>query len=244
MRPWPAPRMPWLLHQWWEDLLFAHWPVSLHELRPRVPPALPIDTFDGSAWLGIVPFTMRSIRPRLMPAIPKLSSFLEVNVRTYVTVDGKPGVYFLSLDANNPRAVSAARSAGHLAYFNAEMYAQRDGATVHYASHRTHHGARSADLIVSYRPSGPGDEPPAGSLTEWLTARYCLYAADRRGRITRIEVDHRPWRLHPATAEIAVNTMACAHRIALPDRAPLLHYARRMDVRTWWPEPVRHVSVG
>jgi len=237
-RPWPPPRAPWVMAQTWHDLLFAHWPVPVELLRPRVPPALPIDTYQGQAWLGIVPFRMSSVHLRLLPALPRLSAFPEINVRTYATLDGKPGVFFLSLDAANPVAVAAARIAAHLPYFNADMHLQPDGDTIHYASHRTHQGAQPADLIVSYQPTEPAAEAEPGSLADWLTARYCLYAADRRGRLFRVEIDHQPWPLQPAEADFAVNTMADAHRIPLPDGPPLLHFSRCLDVRVWWPQPL------
>jgi uncharacterized protein YqjF (DUF2071 family) len=221
--------------QRWHDLLFAHWPVPVAQVRPRVPGALSIDTYDGEAWVGVVPFRMTNVRPRFTPPLPWLSAFAELNVRTYVTRDGRPGVYFFSLDAANPLAVAAARIWAHLAYFTADMSVQRDGAWVHYASRRTHPGAPPAELIASYRAIGPAAAPERGSLADWLTGRYALYSADRRGRLYRVEIDHAPWPLQPAEAEIQVNTMAAAQGIALPDRPPLLHFARRQDVRVWWP---------
>jgi uncharacterized protein YqjF (DUF2071 family) len=224
--------------QRWHDLLFAHWSVPVSEVRPRVPPTLPIDTYEGEAWVGVVPFRMSNVRPRLAPALPWLSAFPELNVRTYVTLDGKPGVYFFSLDAGNPVAVAAARVWAHLAYFTADMAVQQDGDWVQYDSRRTHRGARPAELIASYRPVGPAAPPEIGSLADWLTARYALYSADRRGRLYRLEIDHAPWPLQPAEATMQANTMAAAAGIHLPDRPPLLHFARRLDIRAWWPERV------
>lgn len=234
---------PWILFQRWEDVLFMHWPVPVAALRPRVPPNLSIDTFEGQAWLGIVPFRMSGVRPRFLPAIPRLSAFPELNVRTYVSMAGRPGVFFLSLDAGNPVAVAVARIWAHLAYYQADMYVQREGETVHYASHRTDRRGAPAGLIASYRPIGAPALPEPGSLADWLTSRYRLYAAGRRGDIVRVEVDHPPWPLAPAEAQTSVNTMAAAHGITLPDQPPLLHFARRMDVRTWWPERAGKRSV-
>ena len=222
--------------QTWHDLLFAHWRVPVAMLRPRVPPTLPIDTYDGEAWVGVIPFWMSGVRPRFLPPLPWLSTFPELNVRTYVTLDGKPGVYFVSLDAGNPVAVAAARIAAHLAYFNAEMSVVHQGETIHYRSRRTHNGAPPAELLASYRPTGAPAHPALGSLADWLTSRYCLYAADRRGDLYRLEIDHAPWPLQSADADLQVNTMADAAGIALPDEAPLLHYARRMTMRAWWPQ--------
>src|SRR5215470_11526964 len=153
-RPWPLPTSPWIMAQSWHDLLFAHWPVDPAVLRSRIPAKLTIDTFDGSAWLGIVPFRMSGVRLRATPALPWLSAFPELNVRTYVTAEGKPGVFFFSLDAANPVAVAAARRFFHLPYFRARMSCRPDGDGIRYASQRTHRGAPSAELRGRYRPLG------------------------------------------------------------------------------------------
>src|SRR5258708_29962479 len=116
-RPWPMPSAPWVMTQTWRDLLFAHWPIDEALLRARVPPTLAIDRFDGRAWVGVVPFEMTNVAPRLPGGRPRLPAFPELNVRTYVTVGGRPGVYFFSLDATNPIAVCAARAAFRLPYF-------------------------------------------------------------------------------------------------------------------------------
>ena len=120
-RPWPTPRQPWILGMRWHDLLFMHWPVKSEALRPYIPPALAIESFDGTAWIGVVPFRMSAVVPRLIPPVPYLSAFPELNVRTYVSAEGKPGVWFFSLDAGNPIAVEAARDTFHLNYYNARM---------------------------------------------------------------------------------------------------------------------------
>ena len=120
-RPWPLPTGPWIMSQSWHDLLFAHWPIDASHLRPLIPAALEIDKFQGEAWIGVVPFRMSGVRLRATPALPTLSAFPELNVRTYVTHGGKPGVWFFSLDAANAIAVSVARAWFHLPYFNARM---------------------------------------------------------------------------------------------------------------------------
>src|SRR6266404_10006502 len=118
-RPWPMPAGPWAMAQSWHDLLFAHWQVDAAALRPLLPPQLQIDTFGGSAWLAVVPFRMTGVRLPGTPALPWLSAFPELNVRTYVTCDGEPGVWFFSLDAGNALAVAIARAWFHLPYFRA-----------------------------------------------------------------------------------------------------------------------------
>lgn len=229
-RPWPLPRRPWALAMQWLDLLFMHWPVPAAALRPHVPPALTLDRFDGAAWLGVVPFRMAGIRPHGLPAVPGLSAFPELNVRTYVVHDGKPGVWFFSLDAAQRLAVRLARWTYHLPYFDAAMRVDARGDAVHYASRRTHRGSPPVAFHARYRPTGPAAEPD--DLGAFLTERYALYAGDGR-RLWRGDVHHRRWPLQPAEAEVPTNTMTHALGIDLPDRPPLLHFARRLDVVAW-----------
>ena len=144
------------MFQTWHDLLFAHWPIPLEALRPLVPHQLPLDTFDGKCWLGIAPFHMSGVRARGVPPLPGLSRFPEVNVRTYCTLDGKPGVFFFSLDAANRPAVWAARSFYHLPYFFARMEAQVAGDDVSYFSRRLN---GEAELQARYRPIAPWRTP-------------------------------------------------------------------------------------
>jgi uncharacterized protein YqjF (DUF2071 family) len=222
--------------QSWHDLLLAHWPVNARKLRARIPDQLEIDTFDGQAWLAIVPFRMTDVRLRGTLSVPWLSRFPELNVRTYVPRGGKPGVWFFSLDAGNSLAVAIARSWFHLPYFRARMScAEREG-WIHYQSERTHRGAPAGFLKGRYRSVGDVFFPQVGTLEYFLTERYCLYAVDGRGQIIRGEIHHLAWPLQVAEAEFAGNTMAEAAGIALPARKPLLHFAKRQDVGVWWPE--------
>jgi uncharacterized protein YqjF (DUF2071 family) len=219
--------------QKWHDLLFMHWRVPEGALCHLIPSSLQIDTFDDSAWVGVVPFRMSGIRARGMPPIPGTTAFPELNVRTYVTREGKPGVWFFSLDATNALAVAAARHFFYLPYFRAQMaLAIRDDGTIDYRSRRTHRGAPPADLRVAYKPTGTTFAAQSGSLDYFLTERYCLYAA-RGSEIYRCDIDHAPWPLQPAEAHIKINTMAAASAIPLPNEKPLLHFARFQDVRIW-----------
>ena len=129
-RPWPLPGGQWFMTQSWHDLLFAHWPVDARVLQERLPAGLLLDTFDGQAWIGIVPFRMTNVAPRGVPPVPFVSEFLELNVRTYVTLQGKPGVFFFSLDAGRLLAVLGARAMFRLPYFAASMRVTRSGDTV------------------------------------------------------------------------------------------------------------------
>lgn len=234
----PRPHGAWIMAQVWDDLLFAHWPLPSDVIRPLVPPPLELDTFDGRAWLGVVPFGMHGVRLRGTPALPWLSRFLELNVRTYVTLGGVPGVYFFSLDAANPVAVAVARRWYRLPYYRAAMRWQRAEGEVGYESRRTHRGAPSAQLRARYRAVGPPFRAASGSFDEWPTERYCLYTV-ARGRVYRGDIWHPPWPLQRAEAEIAVNTMADPLAIRLPEVAPVLHFAQRQAVKIW---PLRRVT--
>ena len=238
-RPWPLPSAPWAMAMQWHDLLFMHWPIPVAALRPHIPLALDLDTFEGEAWLGVVPFVMQGVRPRFVPAVPGVSAFAELNVRTYVSVDGKPGVWFFSLDAASRLAVRAARTFFHLPYFDAQMTTAREGDTILYASERTHRGAPGAAFRARYRPTGEPYFTTPGTLEHWLTERYALYAADRRGHIFRGDIHHAPWPLQPAEAEVEVNTMTAQIGLTLPDVPPLLHFTRRLDVVAWLLTAVR-----
>jgi uncharacterized protein YqjF (DUF2071 family) len=227
------------MRQEWLDLLFAHWPLAPEAIAPLVPAPLQLDTFEGRAWVGVVPFRMRDVRSRLLPALPWLSAFPELNVRTYVRFGGKSGVYFFSLDAGNILAALGGRLAYRLPYFHARMSAQSTDGIVVYESRRLRPARRPATFVARYRPSGPAACAMPGSLADWLTARLCLFTVDRAGRCYRADIEHAPWPLQPAEAEIAVNTMALPAGIALPGTQPLLHFSLYQDVRVW---PIRRVA--
>ena len=231
-RPWPLPRGPWVMGQTWEDLVFLHWRVSADALRRVVPPQLPIDTFDGHAWLGITPFVLRGLRLRGTPPLPLVSTFPELNVRTYATLDRKPGIYFLSLDAASPLAVAGARLLYRLPYHRATIEARRVGGRVQYR--RTRQAGRSApaELEAEYGPMGPVFHARAGSLEHWLTERYCLYTLDERLEPRRADIHHPPWPLQDAQVELRRNSMALSVGIELRG-GPLAHFARRQDVVIW-----------
>jgi uncharacterized protein len=234
-RPWPMRDVPWVMTQTWHQLLFAHWPVDARALGELVPPGLPLDLYDGQAWLGIVPFRMTNVAPRGVPNIPFVSAFPELNVRTYVTVDGKPGVYFFSLDAASAVAVAAARTLLGLPYFEAQMTVEVVDGDVRYHSVRKTRAGGGAEFKARYRPHGPVQVPVNGSLEYFLTERYCLYRLDDSFHVQRLEIHHPPWPLQVATATVECNTMADAAGIRLPSMAPLLHYADRQDMVAWAP---------
>ncbi len=225
------PQGRWTWRQSWCDLLFAHWPIPAGELRPLVPPSLEIQQFDGTSWVGVVPFRMQGVMRRPLPDLPYFSAFPEINLRLYVEAEGKPGVWFLSLDAANRVAVIAARRLYHLPYFHASMHVARRGDELAYASRRR--GPDPIGFEARFRPCGAAYESVPGTLEHWLTERYCLYSARADGRMTRVEVHHHPWPLQAAEAEIATNELFEPHGLAISDDPPLLHFSRHLDVAIW-----------
>lgn len=232
-RPWPLPTTRWAMSMRWHDLLFMHWPVRPQVIRPLIPAALDIDTFDGWAWIGVVPFRMTGVCPRYVPELRCTSAFPEINVRTYVKTLGRSGVWFFSLDAMNRLAVRVARSWYGLPYYDARIQAEQKGEVLHYHSARVHHRAAKAEFVGRYRPTGEASQAAPDTLAHWLTERYCLYAADRRGRVSYGDIHHAPWPLQPAEVEMRVNTMVAPLGISLPSTEPVLHFARHLEVVAW-----------
>ncbi|HET9931466.1 MAG TPA: DUF2071 domain-containing protein [Polyangiaceae bacterium] len=224
-RPWPLPTTKWSWRQTWCDLLFAHWPVPVSVLRPLVPPDLEIQEFDGTSWVGVVPFRMEGVMRRPLPNMPWVSAFPELNVRLYVERDGKPGVWFLSLDATNPLAVWAARRFFFLPYYRAAMSVRVEQEFIHYGSKRA-----GAEFLGSYRPTSETYLSEPGTLEHFLTERYCLYALSPNGALVRNEVHHVPWPLQRAELRLQTNTMLDFHGIAVSGPPPHLHFARRLEV--------------
>jgi uncharacterized protein YqjF (DUF2071 family) len=237
-RPYPVPAGPWALFMRWHDLLFMHWPVPESLLRPWIPSDLDLDTFDGSAWLGITPFRMSGARPRFLPSVPPLSNFPELNVRTYVTAEGKPGIWFFSLDAHNPVAVRLARATFSLPYFDAQMSCRPHEGEVRYKSVRTHRGALPARFAGRYRPVGAPFNSRPETLESFLTERYCLYSASGRGKVYRGDIHHHPWPLQRAEAEVESLVMTEQIGVVLPETEPLLHFSRRLETLAWPPRRI------
>ena len=229
-RPWPIPSHPWTWRQSWQELLFAHWAVPTWKLRSLVPDSLAIQEFDGTSWVGVVPFRMTGVMRRPFPDLPGVSAFPELNLRLYVERDGKPGVWFLSLDAANRLAVWAARRFFHLPYYLAQMKHESQGGYIQFASCRN----QNCDVSVraEYRPQSEVYEAKAGTLEHFLTERYCLYAQSPEGTLFRGHVHHVPWPLQKAAGTIEASELVTPFGITLRGD-PLLHYSEGVDVVVW-----------
>lgn len=222
-------------HQRWSNLLFAHWEAVPAEVQATLPPGLFCDTYEGKAYVGIVPFFMERIRPALLPPLPWLSWFLELNVRTYVYDEkGRPGVWFYSLDCNQPIAVKIARRLFHLPYFNARMTARRIGGVIDYYCQR--HGSREA----RYRWATDGDTRLAipGSLEFFLLERYALFTAKANGGIYTGRVYHEPYRYLATKAEVISTEPASRAGFAFKNDPCSLLTVKSVDVEIFKLEKV------
>jgi len=236
-----------LMHQSWGKLLFMHWRIDAECLRVLLPKQLEIDTFDGSAWIAIAPFTMWGIRtlPGLLPPIPGVSTMHELNVRTYVHFDRVPGVCFFSLDCNSAAAVLGARTFYFLPYYNADIKLKQEGLTIDYSLVRTDErpqasgAGRLCHVAAEFRAVWTiGERIPVsqpGSLEFFLTERYCLYS-QRGGAVYRARIHHAPWPLQKASLSLLNSTMIESLGLATPRDSPLLHYAEELKVDIW---PIR-----
>jgi uncharacterized protein YqjF (DUF2071 family) len=223
----------WIMVQHWHDLLFAHRPVPPDSLRPLLPAGLPLDTFEGQAWVGVVAFRLSGIRLRGLPHFPPVASFNEINVRTYVAPRGRPGVYFLSMDADNPLAMAIARPWFRLPYTHARIDMRTRGGTVSFAGRRLQPEMPGAAFAATYGPCSAPYEARPGSVDHWLTERYSYYTPGRTGRLYRCDVHHPRWPLQQAWARIEENTMLESLGIRQPDGSALLHYAKYMRALIW-----------
>jgi uncharacterized protein YqjF (DUF2071 family) len=221
-----------IMHQKWGKLLFMHWRVDTQVLRPLIPAELEIDTFDGSAWIAVTPFTMWDIRafPPFVPPVPGFSSLHELNVRTYVCIDRVPGVWFLSLDCNSAAAVFAARALFFLPYYNAEIKIEEYFKRVDYALTRTEDPPATLQASWTIGETLPYSQPD--SLEFFLTERYCLYS-EHKGELYRARIHHQPWPLQEATLTSLSSSMIESLQLPTPKEDPLLHYAEELSVDIW-----------
>ncbi|MDP0491755.1 MAG: DUF2071 domain-containing protein [Verrucomicrobiota bacterium JB023] len=213
-----------VMRQRWSRLLFLHWEFPKDLLASTLPKGLHLDTYEGRAYLGVVPFFMERVRPVGFPSLPWLSNFLELNLRTYVHDDsGRPGVWFYTLDCNQPLAVEIARKLFHLPYQHASMSAAYDGKTTYYLSSRSRFTRQNNPALLRrngvipakpwktdashssflYRPSGPEKVASPGQFEFFLLERYLLFSVNRRGRLFTGQVHHRPYPYHEAEVDLS-----------------------------------------
>ena len=221
----------------WRSLLFIHWPVPAEALQPLVPEPLEIDTFDGRAWVGLIPFTMPRVRMTRLPVVPTTRRFHECNVRTYVTDRDQPGVYFFSLDATSRLAVWCARRFWHLNYRFSRIDVHQEGDVIHYAVDRA--GDPAARMRCAWRGGSTREQSKPGELAYFLTERYMLYTVNRQGRLLGGRIWHRPWPLRDAELLELDDGLVWAAGITIPDETPVLYHADELHVRAWPLEPVR-----
>lgn len=227
-RPWPLPTGPWVMTQTWERLLFAHWQVEPHLIQSRIPAPLELDTFAGAAWMTMVPFRMNDIRFRLLPKIPGAYTFPQLNVRTYVTYQGKSGVYFFHIEADHRFAAWIARKWAYLPYDFANINWQEQNEHIHFTCQREHQPLFEA----SYKPTSPAEPTKADSLDRWLMERYCFYTT-HHDTLYRGEIHHQPWLVQPAKVDIVHNAIFDLLQLNLAHVNPLFHYAQQLKIWAW-----------
>jgi hypothetical protein len=221
-----------VMHQNWGKLLFMHWRIEEKLLRPFIPQGLEIDTYDGSPWIAITPFTMWDIRalPPFLPPVPGLSAMHELNVRTYVYLDKVPGVWFFSLDCNSAAAAFAARAFYYLPYYKAEIELKENERAIDYALVRT--DDPPAEFQASWKIGERLSETQPGSVEFFLTERYCLYS-EHKDELYTARIHHEPWPLQKAELASFCSTMIESHGLPTPNVEPLLHYAKEISVDIW-----------
>ncbi|WP_185908023.1 YqjF family protein [Psychrobacillus soli] len=222
-------KKPWMMTQEWHHVLFLHWSVSPEEIRKYIPAELELNLYKGKAWIGFVFFQVKENRPRFMPCLPGLQSFLELNVRTYVTYKGKAGAYFFSLDANNPFIVKLATFGKFLPYRNAEINFKKHKKTFSIHSKCEY---ENESLLTTFEPVARPLE--STQLNTWLTERYCLWTKTN-GQLFRVDISHSPWRLQNATGIVYENTMTSFLKGNYKEERPLAHYSRLKKARLYPP---------
>ncbi|WP_177184364.1 YqjF family protein [Psychrobacillus sp. OK032] len=219
----------WIMTQKWHHVLFLHWPISPEEVRKYIPEELELDLYDNQAWIGLVFFQVKGNRPRFIPPLPGLQSYLELNVRTYVTYKGKAGVHFFSLDANHPFIVKLTTFGNFLPYRSAIINLKNHKNKFSIYSKCEH---QNETLLTTFEPIAKHME--STQLNTWLTERYCLWTKTK-GRLFRVDISHSPWRLQNVNGLVCENTMALFLKNKIRMSRPIAHYSRIKRVRFYPP---------
>lgn len=220
---------PWLAKQNWVDLLFIHYPVAVEDLRPHIPEELEIDTYEGQAWVGIVPFLGAGNKARKFGRVLSADDFLELNVRTYVTYKGVKAIYFITMDADSSMIVRTARSVTGLPYYKADMSMKAEKGRIKYESKRTHDGASKDSFSCSYAPASKPFTAKPDTLTHWLTERYALLKT-KNGKVIKGPIHHEPWKLQKADLKIQKNDLLSFLPDQVKETKPLVHYSETKEV--------------
>jgi uncharacterized protein YqjF (DUF2071 family) len=231
-RPWPLPDKKWRWRQQWNDLAFIHWSIDKDWLATQLPNGLELDLYDGNAWIGIVPFSMKGVTLRGFPAPKFLCDFPEINLRTYVTKNEKPGVWFFSLDVPNALAVWAARTFFHLPYYKAQIETSVDKNHIEY-----HFKRNEIEFDGTYTP-GSLINTSSESFEYWSTERYCLYSANSKGELFRAEIHHPQWPLQSASIKIRKNTFLT--NLPIGEMHPSVLFSKSIDVAVYDLEKLPH----
>lgn len=225
-RPWTLPSGQWSYYQEWNSALFLHWKVSLDELVKLIPKGISIDTFNGECWITLVAFTMEKIRPRRLPSVAAISDFQEINVRTYLSKDGKKGVYFLRIEAGKKVSTFVAKLLSGLPYENANIDLQNmSNPYKYFASNNNRNSKFDATFTIGKRIANKTE------LDNWLTERYCLYL-EKNKILYRYETHHKPWVLDTVENLNLISTYKIGN-ILLDKKPDLAHYSNGVKVLAW-----------
>ncbi|MCJ7842651.1 DUF2071 domain-containing protein [Lederbergia sp. NSJ-179] len=229
-RPFPLPESRWLMTQTWNHLLFCHWPIDEKVIQPLIPPEFELDKFAGKAWLGVIPFQVTDMRIRGLPKPPYLHTYLELNIRTYVTYKGTPGIYFLALDADKWSAVWGGKIGALLPYRKANMEMQERKNRIHFQSKPLDPSQKERTLSIQYQPISESYSPTTDSLEYWLFERYCFFILFKN-RVFRGDIHHNHWKVSQAVAKIDQPFFFTLFQNR--HDAPLFHYTRKKQAFMW-----------
>jgi hypothetical protein len=234
-RGWKLPNGKWSYYQEWNNALFLHWRIDISELQKLTPSNLVIDKFEGESWISIVAFTMEKIRPRYLPAISVISNFDEINVRTYLTHENKPGVFFLNIEAQKLTSTFIAKLLSGLPYEKSEIERGEIGNTKYFKScNKNKNFKLDVKFVVGQELTNKS------TLDKWLTERYCLYLKSKN-ETYRYEIQHKPWKLFQAET-IALTTNYTFGNITLNRKPDLIHYSKGVKVLAWDKEKITDIG--
>lgn len=236
-RPWTLPNGQWNYYQEWNNVLFLHWKVPEDELLQLIPSGVMIDKFNGETWVSLVAFTMEKIRPRMLPSVSTISDFHEVNVRTYLIRDNKPGVYFLTIEAEKLVSTFVAKYLSGLPYEKTLINRQQQDITQKYFSKNERKGfTLDASFTVGQKVMVKSE------IDRWLTERYCLYL-NKNNQVYRYEIHHKPWELY----QVEISNLITNYKIGeifLNRKPDLTHYSDGVKVVAWKRENIPEQSTS